>query len=99
VARRCLQFIGPSRLDGELDDCRRQLDEAKDEEMAEARAAAAELALRAAAALVVHHGSRSILYHDHAQRLYREAAFLLVFGSRPAIRASILHRLNAISPL
>jgi alkylation response protein AidB-like acyl-CoA dehydrogenase len=95
VARRCLRLIGPSPLDSELDARRRQLDEARDEEMATARAAAAELAMRSAAALVVHHGSRSIFLQDHAQRLYREAAFLLVFGSRPAIRSSLLQRLNA----
>jgi alkylation response protein AidB-like acyl-CoA dehydrogenase len=83
VARRCLQLIGPSPLDAELDARRRQLDEATDETMAEARAAACALAVRAASALIVHRGSRSILEDDHAARLYREAAFLLVFGSRP----------------
>ena len=32
---------------------------------------------------------------EHAQRLYRETAFLLVFGSRTAIKASLLGRLGA----
>ena len=63
--------------------------------MAEARAAAAELAVRSAAALIAGQGSRSILIEEHAQRLYREAAFLLVFGSRAAIRSSLLRRLGA----
>jgi hypothetical protein len=64
--------------------------------MAEARAAACELAVRAASALVVHRGSKSISAGDHAERLYREAAFLLVFGSRPATRASLLRSLGAL---
>ena len=38
-------------------------------------------------------GSRAVLPDHHAQRLVREAAFLLVFGSRPAIRAALLRRL------
>ena len=59
-----------------------------------ARAAAAELALRAAAALTVSAGSRSVLRDQHPQRLVREAAFLLVFGSRPAIRDNLLERLR-----
>jgi alkylation response protein AidB-like acyl-CoA dehydrogenase len=94
VTRRCLQLLGPSALDGELDACRERLDAAGDEEMAEARAAAAELAFRAAAALVVGRGSRSIEVAEHAQHLYREAAFLLVLGSRAAISASLLRRLG-----
>jgi hypothetical protein len=63
--------------------------------MAEAHAAVAELTVRAATALVVGRGSRSVLIEDHAQRLYREAAFLLVFGSRAAIKTSLLRRLGA----
>ena len=54
-----------------------------------ARAAACELALRATAALVVGQGSTAILADQDAQRLAREALFLLVFGSRPAIRQSL----------
>jgi alkylation response protein AidB-like acyl-CoA dehydrogenase len=95
VTRRCLQLLGPGPLDAELTARRRQLDEATDETMADARAAAAELAVRAAVALTVERGSRSILVDDHAQRLYREAAFLLVFGSRAAIKTSLLRRLGA----
>jgi alkylation response protein AidB-like acyl-CoA dehydrogenase len=95
VTNRCRRLIGPSALDAELDARRRQLDEAGEETMAEARAAAAELALRAAGALVVAQGSTSLLPDRHAQRLLREAAFLQVFGSRPAIRAALLQRLGA----
>jgi len=95
VARRCCGLIGASPLDAELDARRRQLDEAIDQTMAEARAAAAEMALRAAGALVVSQGSTSLLPAQHAQRLLREAAFLQVFGSRPAIRDALLRRLGA----
>jgi hypothetical protein len=63
--------------------------------MAGERAAASELALRAAAALTVAAGSRAVRTDEHAQRLLREATFLLVFGSRPPIKASLLDRLGA----
>ena len=95
VTRRCCSLIGPSSLDAELAAARRRLDAATDETMADARAAAAELALRAAGALVVSRGSSSLLPAQHAQRLLREAAFLLVFGSRPAIRGNLLARFGA----
>jgi hypothetical protein len=95
VARRCCALIGPSALDEELVARRRQLDEASDETMAEARAAACELALRAAGALVVHTGSSSLLPDSHAQRLLREAVFVQVFGSRTATRDALLRRLIA----
>ena len=98
VAGRCCRLLGPSPLDAELEARRRQLDEAAEETMADARAAAAELAQRAATALVVREGSRSLLPDGHAQRLAREAVFLQVFGSRPAIRAALLRRLGAAPP-
>jgi hypothetical protein len=64
--------------------------------MAQARAAASELAVRAAAALAVQVGSRSVSVDQDAQRLVREAMFLLVFGSRPGIKSALLRRLGAI---
>jgi len=57
--------------------------------MPAARAAACELALRATAALVVSQGSTAILADQDAQRLAREALFLLVFGSRPPIKQAL----------
>jgi hypothetical protein len=90
VARRVCQLLGPSPLDAELEARRRQLDGADDESLAAARAAAVELSLRASAALITGQGSRSIVQGAHAQRLAREALFLLVFGSRPAIRQALL---------
>ena len=96
VAGRCCRMIGPSPLDDELDACRRMLDRAGDDGMPAARAAASELAGRAAAALVVHEGSGGILAGRPPERLAREALFLLVFGTRPSIRTSLLRRLNAL---
>jgi alkylation response protein AidB-like acyl-CoA dehydrogenase len=89
VARRCAQLLRPSPLEEQLAACRQQLDTATEEGFAVARAAANELALRAAHALAVARGSRSALAGDVAGRLTREAAFLLVFGTRPAIKEAL----------
>jgi alkylation response protein AidB-like acyl-CoA dehydrogenase len=94
VTSRCCRLLGPGPLDAELDACRTRLDQAADSDaMFQARAAASELAVRASAALVVHAGSGSITLDQHPQRLSREAMFLLVFGSRPPIKAALLRRL------
>lgn len=98
VARRCCTLIGPSPLDGELRRARAALDAASTETMPAARAGAAELAVRAAHALAVRAGSSSALAGDEAERLTREAAFLLVFGSRPAIKEALLDRLTSAQP-
>jgi alkylation response protein AidB-like acyl-CoA dehydrogenase len=94
VAGRCLRLIGPSPLDEEFTAVRAALDSADPPAMAAPRAAAVEFVLRAAAYLAASQGSRSVLLDQHAQRLLREAMFLLVFGSRPAIREALLHRLS-----
>jgi len=57
---------------------------------------AEELAIRATAALAVRDGSQAISVDQHAQRLAREAVFLLVFGSRPGIKSALLRRLGAV---
>jgi alkylation response protein AidB-like acyl-CoA dehydrogenase len=98
LVRRCTRLLGPGPLDDELVACRQHLDDALSEgpdAIAEARAAASELAVRATAALAVRDGSKSIMVDQHAQRLVREAQFLLVFGSRPAIKSALLRRLGA----
>ncbi len=100
VARRCARRLGPGPLDDEVAACRARLDDALGadaEAMAQARAAASELAVRASAALAVWDGSKSIMSGEHAQRLAREAVFLLVFGSRPAIKSALLRRLGAVA--
>jgi hypothetical protein len=43
----------------------------------------------------VRDGSRAVSVDQHAQRLAREALFLLVFGSRPGIKGALLRRLGA----
>jgi len=96
VAGRCVRVLGPSNGAGlapELDACRGDLVAAGAAQTPAARAVASELAWRAAARLAVVTGSRAVLRDHPAQRLLREAAFLLVFGSRPAIRDELLARL------
>jgi alkylation response protein AidB-like acyl-CoA dehydrogenase len=101
VAGRCCRLLGPGPLDDELTACRERLDDALEggaAAMAAARASASELAVRATAALAVRDGSASVTVDQHAQRLAREAVFLLVFGSRPAIKSALLHQLGAVAP-
>jgi alkylation response protein AidB-like acyl-CoA dehydrogenase len=94
LAARCSRLIGPNDIDAEIVTCRKQLDEAGPDGLPAARAAASELAMRAATTLLVHTGAGGVLRNQHAQRLVREAAFLLVFGSRPAIREDLLRLLT-----
>jgi alkylation response protein AidB-like acyl-CoA dehydrogenase len=97
VARRCCGLLGPSPLDHELNVCRERLDHAASSApgaLPAARAEASLLAVRTAAALVVATGSRSVLQDQHPQRLAREATFLLIFASRPLIRARLRERLE-----
>ncbi len=89
LAGRCGQLIGPGPLDDQLIACRAGLAAAGPDELPAARAAACELAMRAAAALVVARGATAILASQDAQRLAREALFLLVFGSRPTIKQAL----------
>jgi alkylation response protein AidB-like acyl-CoA dehydrogenase len=91
---RCCLLVGPGPLDAELDRLRAQLDGSGADAMPAARAAAAEFAYRAAGAAVTAAGSTSILDGQHPQRLAREAQFLLVFGSRPAIKENLLSLLT-----
>ena len=97
VASRCCRMLGPSQLDADLDACHAALLAADPQTTPGARADASLLALRATAMLAVQTGSRAVLPDSHSQRLLREAAFLLVFGSRPAIRDALLARLSANS--
>jgi alkylation response protein AidB-like acyl-CoA dehydrogenase len=90
LTRRCLSLMGPTSLDAELAAARHQLDAVEAEGMSAARARASALAQRAATVLVAGTGSQAILLGHHAQRLAREAMFLLVFGSRPGIKQALL---------
>ena len=94
VARRCASLTGErGHLTAEVRACRTALDGATPETMPAQRAWASDLAMRAATALVIARGGRAIVMDDHAQRLAREALFLLVFGQTAAIKAAQLHRL------
>jgi len=95
VVRRACALIGPSPLDEALGAQRQALATAGPDALLAARAAASALAVRAAHALAVHRGSRSALRGDVAERLTREAAVLLVFGSRPGIKARLLEAFDA----
>lgn len=94
VAHRCCRLIGPSPLDAELAAARSALVTAEGSAVPAARATASELAMRTASALAVSTGARAVRRDQHAQRLIREAAFLLVFGSRPAIKSELLIRMG-----
>lgn len=95
VARRCCSLLGSALLDDELRRCRHHLNGADPKAMPQARARACELAMRAASALAVGRGSSSVVRGDLAERAIREAALLLTFGSRPAIRAALLASFGA----
>jgi alkylation response protein AidB-like acyl-CoA dehydrogenase len=95
IAERCLRLAEAAgapapELAARLPELREALESDVPHTLPAARAGASELALRAASLLVAAAGARSVLGGQHAQRLLREAGFLLVFGSRPAIRDALL---------
>jgi alkylation response protein AidB-like acyl-CoA dehydrogenase len=94
VAARCCRLVGPSPLDAELVRRRDLLDRADPAGLPAARAAASEFAFTAAGAAVAAAGSTGILAGRQPQRLAREALFLLVFGSRPAIKKTLTELLT-----
>jgi len=49
--------------------------------------------------LAVRDGGSAVTVDQHAQRLAREAVFLLVFGSRPGIKSALLQLLGAAAPV
>ena len=97
LARRCSLLLGSDLLEDEIATCRRLLLASGPNTVVEARARAAALAVRGASALVAAGGGRSILTSEHAQRLAREAMFLLVLGQTPAMRAAQLGRFRETS--
>jgi alkylation response protein AidB-like acyl-CoA dehydrogenase len=101
IATRCIRMIGEAGrgeiaevLSAEQSTIRHRLDAGLEDPatLPAARAAAAELAYRSAGALVVTVGSSGILARQHAQRLVREATFILVAGSRPEIKERLLEK-------
>ncbi|MCU4183574.1 acyl-CoA dehydrogenase family protein [Acidiferrimicrobium sp. IK] len=99
VAGRCARLLESEPLLAAVDEARRGLVEPSGPEgVVAARVEASLLALRAATALVVAGGGRSVERTSHAQRLLREAMFLLVFGQTGPIRAAQAARLSAAAP-
>ena len=95
VADRCARIGGEPWMHTAVAERRAALEDAADgDELALARADAALLAARLAAYLVADRGSNAIDTGEHAQRLAREAMFLLAFGQRPAIGDALLGRLR-----
>jgi alkylation response protein AidB-like acyl-CoA dehydrogenase len=90
VAARAAAAAGSGALAAEVEAALETLATASVDEIPAARAACSALAVRAAAAAAVVEGARSVLAGSTAARLTREAQFLLVFGSRPAIREELL---------
>ncbi|GAA2015241.1 acyl-CoA/acyl-ACP dehydrogenase [Nakamurella flavida] len=95
VAQRCARLLD--------DDWTAEIDQARDDLLAAAdqpdlvpaaRARSAALAWLAAGSLMAATGGRAALAGGHPQRLAREAALLLTFGTRPAIRAELTDRLH-----
>jgi alkylation response protein AidB-like acyl-CoA dehydrogenase len=99
IAGRCVRLLAESdrpdlasAFGGQVAEARARLDAALEspDDMSAARAAAAELAYRLAGATVAALGSTSILLSHHAQRLAREALFVLVTATRDEIRANLV---------
>lgn len=95
VAGRALRLLGSSPLDAELDAARTALHAAEVDEMPDRRAQVGYVGIRATSALVSSVGGRAITLSHHAQRLAREALFLLVQGQTADIRSGHLRRLGA----
>jgi hypothetical protein len=103
IARRCVRLLhtagataAASALGAECDVVRARLDAGLVDLAAlnTARADAAQLAVRAGAALVVAGGGPSLRVDAQAQRLAREALFVLVAASRAEVKRLLLDDLS-----
>jgi alkylation response protein AidB-like acyl-CoA dehydrogenase len=96
VADRCARLLGEKAgdLDRRIDQARRRLLAAEGASVVAARVEASLLAVRAATALIAAGGGRSIESANPAQRLAREAMFLLVFAQTDEIRGEQLRILT-----
>ena len=93
IAPRCCRLLSDEGFACELDNIRDELNETSPDNMPEAHARASLFAVRAATALVASSGGRAVVLDHHAQRLMREAMFVLVQGQTPSIRSSLLEQL------
>jgi alkylation response protein AidB-like acyl-CoA dehydrogenase len=96
VAQRCVRLLGDQAgdLSRIVDHARRRLLEVDRDSVVTARVEASVTSLRAATALVAAGGGRSIEVNQPAQRLAREAMFLVVFAQTEEIRRSQLRYLT-----
>ncbi len=101
LVRRCTALLDVAgrapaarRLRERADEARMALDSAMDDATAllAARADAARLALEAVAALVAARGGEALLRGSDAERLFREASFILVAASRPELKDLLVRR-------
>ncbi len=90
IGTRTASLLGPSVYDAALLRVRHELDHATVEQLPAARGRLGALTVKMTAALVATTGGRSILAHEHGQRLAREAVFLLIQGQTPEIREAQL---------
>jgi alkylation response protein AidB-like acyl-CoA dehydrogenase len=98
LAERCARMIGSDALAAEIREIDGRLEAGDATTFPRDRAAASAIAVRAATALLVHQGSSAVEIGTDAERLYREAAVLQVFASRPSIRLQLLSVLGAATP-
>jgi alkylation response protein AidB-like acyl-CoA dehydrogenase len=97
VAERAARLLDSPIVAEETETLAAALAERPDDDIPAVRAAASLLAVRATTALVVERGGRAVGLDDPAQRLARDAMFLLVFGQTPSIRAEQVRQLGASS--
>lgn len=95
IAERAARLLESRTLAEQAEALATALAERPDAEVPALRAEASLLAVRAATTLVATRGGRAMGLDDPAQRLARDAMFLLVFGQTPAIRAEQARRLRA----
>ena len=96
VASRCCRLLDDSAFFGELNLLRDRLNQIAAEDtqlLSAARAEASLFAVRAATALVAATGGNAVMMSAHAQRLMREAMFVVVQGQTPMIKAAMLDQL------
>ncbi|MDG2120246.1 MAG: acyl-CoA/acyl-ACP dehydrogenase [Actinomycetota bacterium] len=94
VTSRALSLLGPSALDNELIATRSMLDGASVSELPAARGRLGDLCIRSTSALLASRGGSGMIVDQHAQRLAREALFLLVQGQTPEIKKIHVERLT-----
>ena len=97
VASRCCRLLNESTFFGELNlvrDRLNQIDPTDTPTLSSARADASLFAVRAATALVAKTGGNAVMLSEHAQRLMREAMFVVVQGQTPMIKAAMLDQLG-----